>query len=80
MNKAVLESKMKLFGDNQSKLAEAMGISLQRFNAKVNQTDGAQFTQGEIKFMIIRYNLNCVEIYVIFFGGDVSLLDTNGKV
>lgn len=80
MNKAVLESKMKLFGDNQSRIAEALGISLQRFNAKINQTDGAQFTQGEIKFMITRYNLTYVEIYVIFFGGDVSLLDTNGRV
>lgn len=66
MNKALLESKMKLHGDNQSKLADALGISLQRFNAKLNQTDGAQFTQGEIRKVKERYNLTGEEVDEIF--------------
>ena len=72
MNKALLESKMKLFGDNQSKLADALGISLARFNAKLNETDGAQFTQGEIKKIKIRYDLTSEEVDAIFFNDCVS--------
>ena len=76
MNKALLESKMKLFGDNQSKLAEAVGISLQRFNAKLNGTNGAEFTQGEIQKIKDRYNLTGEEVDAIFFKNNVSLEDT----
>ena len=72
MNKALLESKMKLHGDNQSKLANALGISLARFNAKLNETDGAQFTQGEIQKVKERYNLTGEEVDAIFFKGNVS--------
>ena len=72
MNKALLESKMKLFGDNQSKLADALGISVQRFNAKLNETDGAQFNQGEIQKVKDRYGLTSEEVDAIFFNGNVS--------
>ena len=72
MNKAKLESKMKLHGDNQSKLAKALGISLARFNAKLNETNGAQFTQGEIQKVKERYNLTGEEIDAIFFKNNVS--------
>ena len=72
MNKALFESKMKLHGDNQSKLADALGISLTRFNAKLNQTDGAQFTQGEIQKVKERYNLTSDEMDAIFFNEVVS--------
>lgn len=72
MNKALLESKMKLHGDNQSKLADALGISLPRFNAKLNETNGAEFTQGEIQKVKERYNLTGEEVDAIFFKGNVS--------
>lgn len=67
MNKNMFNSKMKLFGDTQATLAEALGISLGRLNAKINETDGAEFTQGEIKAIIIRYHLTAEELYAIFF-------------
>ena len=59
-------SKMKLFGDTQQILAEAMDMSLSRLNAKINETDGAEFTQSEIKFIKIRYHLTAEEIDLIF--------------
>ncbi len=79
MNKALLESKMKLHGDNQSKLADALGISLARFNAKLNKTQGAQFTQGEIQKVKERYNLTGEEVDTIFFNKVVSATDTNER-
>ena len=72
MNKALLESKMKLHGDNQSKLAEAVGLSLQRLNAKLNGTNGAEFTQGEIQKIKDRYDLTSEEVDAIFFNEVVS--------
>jgi hypothetical protein len=67
MKKNILESKMKLHGDIQSDLAKAIGISLPRFNAKLNGTDGAEFTQGEIQKVKERYNLTSEEVDEIFF-------------
>ena len=58
---------MKLHGDNQSDVAECCGISLARFNAKLNETDGAEFTQGEIGKIKERYNLTSDQIDLIFF-------------
>ena len=67
MNKNMFVSKMKLFGDTQQVLADALGLSLSRLNAKINETDGAEFRQGEIKFFINRWNLVPEEVVQIFF-------------
>lgn len=56
---------------NQSTLAEAMGISLSRLNAKINET-GAEFSQSEIAFIRDRYKLNKSQVVDIFFTSDVS--------
>ena len=64
--KNVFESKMKLYEDNQSDIAEALGISLQTFNKKLNGTDGGEFTQTEIKTVKIRYHLTPEEVDEIF--------------
>ena len=53
-------------GETQAQLAEAMGISLSRLNAKINET-GAEFTQREISFIRDRYNLSDSQITDIFF-------------
>lgn len=66
MNKNMFVSKMKLFGDTQAILAEALGISLSRLNAKINETDGAEFTQSEIIFIKVRYHLTAEEADAIF--------------
>ena len=67
MNKNKFVSVMKLHGDTQESLAEAIGISVQRLNAKINSTCGAEFTMSEIRAIKIRYNLTCQEIDEIFF-------------
>lgn len=65
-------SKMKLFGDTQSILAEALGIGLPTLNAKINETNGAEFRQSEIKFFRDRWHLTPEEVDQIFFAEKVS--------
>ena len=71
MNKNELVSKMKKYGDTQEDLAKYIGISLQQFNAKLNER-GAEFTQSEIQKIIEKYNLTSEEVHTIFFTQDVS--------
>ena len=72
MNKNMFVSKMKLFGDTQESLATALGISLSRLNAKINETDGAEFKQSEIRFFRNRWELTAEEVDQIFFVQKVS--------
>lgn len=72
MNKNMLISKMKLFGDRQEDLAEFIGLSLSRFNAKLNETNNAQFTMFEIQKIKEKYNLTAEEVDAIFFDTSVS--------
>lgn len=67
MNKPLLESKMKLKGDRQEDLANYLDISLSRLNAKINETGGAEFNQGEITQIKLRYDLTPDEVDQIFF-------------
>lgn len=72
MNKNLLESKMKLFGDTGGSLAKALGISRSTFSTKLNESNGAEFTQGEIGIIKRRYGLSAKEIDIIFFAEKVS--------
>lgn len=72
MNKCLLKSHMAKKGDTQSCLANAMGLSLSRLNAKINETAGAEFTQTEIAFISKRYRLSAGETMRIFFANEVS--------
>lgn len=72
MNKNELVSVMKKHGDRQEDLANYIGISLQRFNAKINEKDGAEFTKGEIAKIKEKYGLNAEQVDQIFFVDDVS--------
>lgn len=76
LNKNMLVSKIKLYGDNQSDLAEYIGISPQRLNAKLNGTGGAEFTRPEIAKIKEKYNLTDEEVVKIFFTNDVPDLGT----
>ena len=67
MDKNLFISKMKLFGDTQSDLAQVLNLSLVRMNAKINETDGAEFKQSEIAAIRTRYNLTMEEVDQIFF-------------
>lgn len=66
MNKNALESKMKLYGDNQERLAEALGLTRTSLNAKINSRN-ASFTQQEISMIKTRYQLSASEVDNIFF-------------
>lgn len=72
MNKALLRSAMAEFGDTQATLSAAMGLSLSRFNAKVNERNDAAFTQSEMSFIIERYKLSNDRAMAIFFAEKVS--------
>lgn len=67
MNKQKLESVMKLHNDNGQTLAQYLGIARPTFSNKLNETRGAEFTQGEIRLIKERYNLSAEEVDMIFF-------------
>ena len=67
MNTNLLRSKMVLFGDTNNDLANAISISPQRFSAKLNETNGAEFTQSEIEKIRNRYKLTDEDVINIFF-------------
>lgn len=80
MNSNLLKSYIVRYDATQEKLAVAMGISLSRLNAKINSTNGADFSQTEISFIKKRYKLSNKEVCNIFFGNNVSLKDTKKGV
>lgn len=72
MNKNRLESVMKLYGDNGRTVSEYLGIARSTFSAKINGTNGADFTQSEISKIKERYALSAKDIDDIFFTEKVS--------
>lgn len=72
MNKNLLESVMKLHGDTGTALAQYLGIARCTFSAKLNETNGAEFTQGEITKIKSKYSLTPEEVDAIFFKKKVS--------
>ena len=79
MNKNMFVSKMKLFGDTQEIIADALNLSLSRLNAKINETDGAEFWQHEIKFFRNRWHLTPEEVDAIFFAEKVPCEGTENE-
>lgn len=71
MNSQMLKGIITIKDGSQAVLAEAMGLSLSRLNAKINETN-AEFTQSEIAFIRDRYNLNKSQVSDIFFAKTVS--------
>ena len=67
-----LEAAMKRYGDNGGTLAEYLGIARSTFSAKLNETNGAEFTQSEIALIKERYSLDADAVVAIFFGQKVS--------
>ncbi|MEF9998670.1 MAG: hypothetical protein RR681_06890 [Lachnospiraceae bacterium] len=45
MNKSKLESAMKLHGDIGQSVVDYLGIARTTFSSKINETNGAEFTQ-----------------------------------
>ena len=67
MNKNEFISAMKRHGDRQSDLADAIGLSRTRLSAKINEKNGASFSQPEISAIKRRYDLSDRDIVIIFF-------------
>lgn len=72
MNKNLLESEMKKHGDTGTVLASFLGMARSTFSAKINETNGAEFTQGEIAKIKMKYSLDAEKIDKIFFNPNVS--------
>lgn len=79
MNKLKLESIMRLHGDTGTSLAVFLGMARSTFSAKINETNGAEFTQGEISAIKQKYSLTASDVDEIFFTEKVSLQDTIDK-
>lgn len=77
MNKRRLESVMHLHGDTGTSLAEYIGISRTTFSAKINEKNGAEFTQGEIYIIKEKYSLCPDDVVAIFFDNKLSDLDNS---
>lgn len=67
MDKQLLQSYIVKHDGKQEVLATAMGLSLSRLNAKINETKGAQFNKNEMAFIRERYKLTSKEADKIFF-------------
>lgn len=67
MNKDLLKGQIRSLGMTQSDVAEKIGISLSRFNAKINETDGAEFSLGEVQALKELLQLNPDKVNQIFF-------------
>ena len=72
MNKKLLKSEMVLHDDTNATLAAALGITPQSLSAKINETNGAEFNQGEIRKIRERYHLPDEKVINIFFAQNVS--------
>lgn len=71
MNTNKLRAQMALHGDTGNTLADALGLSKQRFSQKLNEKN-AEFTQSEIMKIKERYGLTADEVDEIFFDIKVS--------
>ena len=67
MKKNELEAEMKRHGDTGGDLAEYLGIARSTFSAKLNETNGAEFTQSEMTKIKVRYDLSAEALVAIFF-------------
>ena len=72
MNKNELEAAMKRYGDTGGTLAAFLGIGRSTFSLKLNETNGAEFTQREIIAIKSRYALTPEQVDTIFFTEKVS--------
>lgn len=65
MQMKLLKSKIRLHGETQTTLAEALGITTRAMNCKIN--GHRQFKADEIKIIKERYALSDSDIAQIFF-------------
>jgi DNA-binding XRE family transcriptional regulator len=66
VNKNLLKGKIRENGMNQADAAKKIGMSLSRFNAKINETANAEFKLREIKALRDALKLSCEQVEEIF--------------
>ena len=71
MNKQALRGLIVTNDGKQETLARAMGLSLSRLNAKINET-GGEFSLSEIEFIRHRYKMSKKQVIDVFFTDAVS--------
>lgn len=67
MKSAILKGKMSEKSLTQNDVAQRIGLSLSRFNAKLNGYNGAEFSLGEVRAMKKLLELTTEQIDSIFF-------------
>lgn len=67
MNANKLKGEIRANGMTQEDVAAEVGISLSRFNAKLNNANGAEFSLGEVRAIKKVLNLTHTQIEDIFF-------------
>lgn len=67
MNSDLLKGKIREKALTQEALASEIGISLSRFNAKLNNSGGAEFTLGEVRALKKALMLDSNQVDQIFF-------------
>ncbi len=67
MNVNMLKGKIRENDMTQEDVANKIGLSLSRFNAKLNETGGAEFSLGEVQSMKKLFNLQSDQVDQIFF-------------
>ncbi|MGN1004075.1 MAG: hypothetical protein ACI4O5_04490 [Oscillospiraceae bacterium] len=67
MNVNLLKGKIKERALTQEDVAEKMGVSLSRFNAKLNERGGAEFSLGELQALKSILALTSRQVDQIFF-------------
>lgn len=72
MNSVLLKGKIRTKGVTQGEIATKIGLSLSRFNAKLNNTRGAEFSLGEVRALKTVLSLDSDEVESIFFNDFVS--------
>lgn len=72
MNRLLLRSLMILNGDNNSSLGRFLGLTRNTVANKINEKNGAEFTQSEIAKIVERYNLTGEQVMSIFFTSGVA--------
>lgn len=62
-----IKSLMVLNGDTLATLSEVVGCTKETLSKKINEWEGSEFTQSEIKAVKDYYNLTPEEVDSIFF-------------
>ena len=72
MNIALLKGEIRARSMTQEDVASKIGVSLSRFNAKLNHTGGAEFSLGEVRAIKSLLCLDSDTVDTIFFDEKVS--------